>query len=500
MRGRVSAQTPKRRRLLAAAAAGSFLAGVNMATIQVALPTIARHFDASPIAASWTLLSYLAVFTVMVLVLGRVADLIGHGRTYLVGLAVLTLASLLCGFAPNVGTLIALRSMQAVGAAAAFCTIAALVAAAVPRSGLPRAVAVNFAIGSLGQVLGPGLGGLLASTLGWRSVFWFNVPIGIGAMALALGAVSTASGSRTRERFDILGAVLAACLLGGLVVGVSEAGVLGVSHPLVVGCLVTFLLALGLLAWTGRRSEYPLVDPDLFVHSTRGPAYLSLFFLGASFYGLVAVTSLYLQAAGGLTAGETGLRVLTMALAMTIAMPVSGALTAKYSARAVTTAGSALVTIGVAGFAVTVDTSALFPVWLAAAGAGVGLFQASNTDQIMGSVRADRRAIANGARQATQNTGYTLSTALSLAIVASPLTGSEKRAVYAGSLHDLSGASADLFTHAFQVALVVMAALGLISTLVSWLRTTEDAASSLSTPVTGQGDSSITDVLPQQVP
>ncbi|WP_197417582.1 MFS transporter [Mycobacterium sp. GA-2829] len=457
-------------RLLVAAGAASALAGVNIATIQVALPTIARHFDASPGAASWTLLSYLVVFTVMVLILGRISDVWGHGRMYLTGLGTLTVASLLCGFAPTIEVLIALRCLQALGAAAMMCNIVALVAAAVPRERLAAAIGVNFTLGSLCQVLGPGVGGLLASSLGWRSVFWFNVPLGVLSLLLAVGAVPSSPKPQQQQRFDWIGALLVSCLLGGLVIGVTEGGLLGWTHPLASVSMIIFAMTTPLFIVSQHRCAHPLLDLRLFRHPVRGPAYGSVFFLGMSYYAVVALMSLYLQAARGLSAAETGLQVLALALAMTAATPISGMLGARFPARVVATTGAALVTIGLVGLTFSLTTQIWLPVCMGVVGAGVGLFMAPNTDDILGSVTPDSRALANGARQCIQNVGYTLSTAVFLAIVAAPLDDVERRAAYSGTLSDVADSSAEIFTAAFRVALLVAAGLGLAATLVSLMR------------------------------
>lgn len=219
-----------------AAGLGGFLASVNTSAMNIALPSVSRHFDASASSASWTLLSYMLVTTVLVFVFGRVADLIDRRRLYLAGIAVLTAASLLCALAPGIEWLIVFRCMQAVGAAALLCNITALITDAFPAHRLATALGTNTTIAALAQVIGPALGGALTSGFGWRAVFWFNVPIGLIGLLWALRRLRPSAARSGRESFDYLGAALSVLALGGLILALSEGGALGwTSVPVLVG-------------------------------------------------------------------------------------------------------------------------------------------------------------------------------------------------------------------------------------------------------------------------
>ena len=450
---------------------GGFLAGVNTSTMDVALPTVSRHFGASASGASWTLLSYMLVTTVLVFVFGRVADMVGRRRMYLTGIALLTVASLLCGLAPSIAWLIVFRCIQAVGAAALLCNITALLTDAFPARRLPTALGVNVTIAALAQVLGPALGGALASGLGWRAVFWFNVPVGIiGLMwaALSLRATPAPSG---REPFDYPGAVLSALALGGLVLALSEGGALGwTSTPVLTG-LALFALFTPLFLTLQARRRHPLLDLSLFADRARAMAYLALFLMAMAYFAVVLLMSLYLQAASGMPAYQAGLHVLYVALAMAAASPLAGRLRTRFSARALASTGLTLTAAGLLALAGLIEpamNSAALAACLLAIGAGVGLFMTPNTSSIMGSVPAHRRGIANGVRQTSQNAGYAVSTALALAIVTSGLPSSVKQSAYAGTVSGLAPHTMDALTDGYQWALLTLATacvLGLIASL-----------------------------------
>src|ERR1700760_4865801 len=222
-------------RVLSVTSLGVLLAGTNTSTLDVGLPVVARHFSANATQASWIVLSYMLVNTVLILVFGRVADIVGRRRLYMVGLAILTGASVLCGFAPSALLLAVCRALQAVGAAAIITNTTALLTDAFPGRLLSTGLSFNVTAASAAQVAGPIVGGALASTLGWRAVFWFNVPFGVAGLLWAMRTLRADPPHSSREPFDLVGAALTVTLIGGLVLALSEGGALGWVHPRGVG-------------------------------------------------------------------------------------------------------------------------------------------------------------------------------------------------------------------------------------------------------------------------
>ncbi len=463
--------TPRLWQVQVVAGLGGFLAGVNTSTMDVALPTVGRHFGASASAASWTLLSYMLVTTVLVFVFGRVADLVGRRRMYLTGIALLTGGSLLCGLAPSVAWLIVFRCVQAVGAAALLCNITALITDAFPARRLPTALGVNVTVAALAQVAGPALGGALASGLGWRAVFWFNVPIGVLGLLWAAFTLRRDPVVFGREPFDYLGAGLSTLALGGLVLALNEGGALGWTSPAVLTGLGLFAVFTPLFLAVQARRRHPLIDLGLFADRARAMAYLALFLMAMAYFAVVLLMSLYLQAASGMPAYRAGLHVLYVAVAMAAVSPAAGRLRLRFSARALSSTGLVLTAAGLSALAALIGpamNSAALAACLLAVGAGVGLFMTPNTSAIMGSVPAQRRGIANGVRQTTQNAGYAVSTALALAIATSQLPGPVKEAAYAGTAHGLAPHTIDALTTGYRWALLTLAGacvLGLIASL-----------------------------------
>ncbi|BEP11781.1 MFS transporter [Acidothermaceae bacterium B102] len=457
---------------------GVILTGLNSSTLDVGLPTVSRHFDASPTQASWFLLSYMLVNTALILLFGRLADMIGRRRLYIAGLAVLTLGSLGCGFAPSANALIVLRAVQAVGAAAIITNTTAQLTDAFPRRLLGTALGLNITVISAAAVAGPVVGGGLVNAFGWRWVFLFNVPVGVAGVLWARVTLRRTSAPVSPGRFDAVGAVLSVLWLSGLVLGLSEGGSVGWSAPLTVSGFAVFAVALPAFVIVQRRSTDPLVDLVLLADRQRGLAFLSSFLLAVARFALILLASLFFQAAQGLDPLQAGVRVTPLALGMMVASPIVGRLSDRYPPRLLATTGIAICCSGLLLMAVAISpTVPYWPMGLALLldGIGVGAFMTPNTSSIMGSVPATTRGVANGLRSMLQNTGFVVSTAMSLAIVTSPLSQQEKRAAYSGTLSRLSRSEVVHFVGGFRAAVVVLLALCLLAALASSLRGTKAA-------------------------
>ncbi|MFE3956025.1 MFS transporter [Nocardia sp. NPDC059091] len=455
----------------AIAGLGGFLSAINNSIMAVALPTVSRHFHATASAASWIALSYMMVATVLVLVFGRVTDMLGRRRMYLGGLGLLTLGSALAGLAPNVSALICCICLEGVGAAALLSNITALITDSFPVGKLSTALGINATIAAVAQVLGPVIGGVLASGLDWRAVFWFNVPIGLIGLLWAWRSLSPTPAHAHGESFDYSGAVLSALGLGGLILALSEGGTAGWTSVSVLLGLVLFVVCTPAFLILQTRRQHPLLDLSLFGDQARNLAYLSLFLIAMAYYAVVLLMSLYLQAALGMAADQAGFRVLFVAVGMAIASPIAGRLQARFTARTLASAGLAATALALLMLAILINprlNDAALGACLLVIGAGAGFFMTPNTSAIMSSVSAERRGIANGFRQAVQNAGWTLSTALSLTIVTISLPGPLKKAAYAGNVGTLDQHTLQGLTAGYRWALVILGIVciaGLIASL-----------------------------------
>jgi len=448
--------------------------GPDSSTLDVALPAVVRGIHAGPGAAGWLLLSYLLATTGGVLVLGRLADVVGRRPSYLAGLVLFTAASLGSGLAPDVGVLLALRVLAGLGAAAVITNTTPLITDALPDRLRTLGLGFNVTAVSASQVGGPVVGGVVADQLGWRAVFWVFAPLGLVATAWAAATLRHVAAPARTEPFDVKDAMLSVLALSATVLGVSLRGIRGWGDPAVLACLLAALLLWPTFARLQARTTAPLVDLQLFTERARTLAYAAAFAMAAA--QVRRCPAARAVPAGGPRRERQRRWSARRARGPGHARRRSARRSAQLhlSARALSSTGLLLATGGLLALAAVLSpTSSYAPIGvaLAAVGVGSGLFFPPNTDAIVGLAPPERRGAANAVRSAVQNTGYVLGTALAWALVTGPLVPQEKRAAYAGTLHALPGDRLALFTGAYRTTLVVLAVLTAAGAVASLLRT-----------------------------
>lgn len=476
-------------RVLLVTSIGIILCGLNMSTMDVALPSVASHFDASASQASWIMLSYLMVNASLILALGRVADLVSRRTVYLAGLGLFTVASFLCGLAPGATFLAIMRGVQAVGAAAVITNVTALLADSFPPGGLSTALGLNTSLVSTAMISGPVVGGALVSTFGWQACFWFNVPFGLVGLVLAGRTLRPTVGAARGEPFDLFGAVLVTVAVAGLVFALSEGGAKGwLTVPVMMG-LGAFVIGLPAFVLWERSRRHPLLDLGLFVDRDRTIAFSSSFLMAVSRGGIGLIVSLYLQAVLGLDPFHAGLLVMPLAIGVATASPIAGRLARRYSSNDLARLGMLTVMTSLAALALLMSPEVPRPaliLCLLGVGVGTGIFMTPNTTSIMAGVLPHQRGIANGVRSGSQHSGLVVSVGLGLALATSWLGDSEKRAAYAGRLSALSADSVDRFTAGIQVALSVFAAMCLVALIASLWRSSRKGTPASPSPSPGE--------------
>jgi EmrB/QacA subfamily drug resistance transporter len=457
-------------RTLSVVSLASIFSGMSGSALNVALPTVVRHFEASATAASWMLLAFMLANTVLMIFFGRLADMFGRRSMYLTGLATFTLASFLCGLAPDAWTVVGLRVLQAAGAAMLLTNSAALVTAAFPRARLGQGMGIYLASFSVAQLLGPTVGGVLAEHAGWRWVFWFNVPIGLLCLAWGAWALPRVARSGERQGIDIPGNLLVLVALGSGLAALSQATTLGWTSWVVVGGLTLFVLGMPTFVLFERRVANPLVDMTLFRDRPFALGLLASFLNSTSQAGVLLLFSLYFQAVQGVDPLSAGLRVLPLAVATLIFSSSSGLFQRRISPRALAVVGNFCTGAGLVVLFTSVATGAGYvaiAAGLVLAGAGSGLFMPSNTTALMGAMPHDRLGIANAMRLMLQQSGFVVGTAVVLSVLTAPLAPELRQYAFAGTLSDVSaGGLADLL-RGYRWTLLTMITLNLATVLTS---------------------------------
>ncbi|MFG2528779.1 DHA2 family efflux MFS transporter permease subunit [Streptomyces sp. NPDC048516] len=320
-----AALSPRRKSLVLAICCVSIVVVVmDISIVNVALPSMGRDLHASESGRQWAVDAYTLVLAAFLVLAGATADRFGRRRVFQAGLAAFGLGSVLCGLAPDIGWLIAARALQAVGGTmlnpVAMAIVANTFTGAAERA---RAIGVFASMSGLALALGPTLGGGLVDALGWRSVFWINVPIVAVTIVCAALFVPESRAERAR-RFDPVGQVLMVLVLGGVVYAVIESGALGWTSPVILGLLaVAAFGVVGLLGYEPRRAD-PLLELRLFRSVPFSSAMVMALFALCGFGAFLFVTTQYLQDVRGLSPVAAGLCLLPVGLPVLVVAPLTG--------------------------------------------------------------------------------------------------------------------------------------------------------------------------------
>ncbi len=450
---------------------GMLMATINSGTLIIALPDLERALHTPLLELVWVILVYMIVSTVLVLTAGRLSDLFGRKRAYVLGFAVFTLASLAAGFAESGGELIGARVVQGIGGAFLFANSVAIVTDAFPREELGLAMGTNSMVGGVGLVIGPVLGGALVA-LSWHWVFWFNVPLGILGTLWAAFVLRELGSLDEARRLDPLGSVTYLVGVTGLVLALSRGGLDGWNDPLVIGGFVAAVVLLPLFVLVERRVRAPMLDLGIFRDRLFAAASGAALINGLSRFALLFLFVFYFQGPQGYSPIEAGVRLAPLALAMLVTAPLAGRIADRHGSRWLAAAGMTITAAGLAGMT-TLEASSpyrLSALWLALVGVGSGVFNSPNTSAMMGVVPKNRRGVAAGTRTMLQNTGAVISISFVLAIVTAGIPKDVLFRIFSGLATGLPPRQVDLFVGNLHEAVLVLAAFSLLGALVSLLR------------------------------
>jgi EmrB/QacA subfamily drug resistance transporter len=450
---------------------GMLLATINSGTLIIALPDLERSLHTSLLQLVWVILVYMIASTVLVLTAGRLADLFGRKKAYVLGFLVFALASLGAGFAGGGTELILWRILQGIGGAFLFANSAAIVTDAFPREQLGLAMGTNTMVAAVGLVIGPVLGGALVA-LSWHWVFWFNVPLGIAGSMWA-GIVLHELASPDPERsLDLLGTSAYVIGLTGLVLGISKGGLSGWDNTTVIVSLILAAVLLPLFVVIERHQRAPMLDLSIFQNKLFAAASGAAFINGLSRFALMFIFVFYFQGPQGDTPIIAGLKLAPMAIAMLISSPLAGIAADRHGSRGLAAAGMVVTAGGLAAMTTLQIDSPYWQsgLWLFVVGIGSGMFNSPNTAAMMGVVRGDRRGIAAGARVMLQNTGAVISIAFVIAILTAAVPKTVMFRIFSGLAKGLSSSKLDPFIQNMHIALWVLAGVSILGAVVSMMR------------------------------
>ncbi|WP_111767722.1 MFS transporter [Nakamurella deserti] len=417
----------RRQRLtvLAICCSSLFVVGLDATIVNLALPAIQRDLGASLTGLQWTVDAYTLVLASLLMLAGSTADRVGRRRVFRIGLVTFSLGSLLCSVAPTTGALIAFRMVQAVGGSMLNPVAMSIITNTFrdPRE-RARAIGIWGAVIGLSFALGPVVGGALVDGIGWRSIFWINVPIGLAAVALTLHFVPESRADRAR-RLDVPGQLLVMTVLATLTFGIIEGPTTGWSSPVILGAFVVGGLALvALLAVESHRAE-PLLDLRFFTSVPFSAATLIAVCGFAALAGFLFLNALYLQSVRGFSPFTAGLLTLPLAGMMAVLPPLSGRIVATRGARIpLVLAGIGLAASGVVLLGVGQDTPmARVIVAYVVFGAGFGMLNAPITNTAVSGMPVSQAGTAAAVASTSRQIGSALGVAVLGSLVTSRVVG-----------------------------------------------------------------------------
>jgi EmrB/QacA subfamily drug resistance transporter len=417
----------RRRRMLvlAVCCTSLFIVGIDATIVNVALPSIQRELHASVSGLQWTVDAYTIVVASFLMLSGSTADRIGRRRTFQAGLGLFTLGSLLCSLAPGLGWLVAFRMLQALGGSMLNPVAMSIVTNTfTDPAERARAIGLWGAVFGFSMALGPVVGGALVASVGWRGIFWVNIPVGIAAIILTALFVPESRAPRAR-RVDPVGQLLVITALASLTYAIIEGPSSGWTSAPVLGCFGLAAAALaGLLAYEPRRDE-PLVDLRFFRSAPFSGATVLAVCAFAALGGFLFLNTLYLQDVRGLSALHAGLYTLPMAAMTVLLAPLSGRIVAVRGPRPplvaagiATAAGGALLTrlAGDTSFGYLIVSYVVF-------GIGAGLVNPPITNTAVSGMPVSQAGVAAGIASTSRQVGSALGVAVAGSAVLSALHG-----------------------------------------------------------------------------
>lgn len=401
-------------------AVGTFMSTLDSGAVRIALPQLGHVFQAGPNTVVWVWLIYLLIGTGLMLTLGWAGDAFGRKRLYTFGLVIFSLGLGLCSLAQSLIQLVMFRLVQAVGAAMTVATGNAIITASFPSQERGRALGIMGAVVGVGLLSGPALGGILLDLLGWRSVFYLRLPIGIIGVAMARALLKNQFSPKRGQKFDLLGAATLFLALTCLLLAMNRGQSLGWASPWVVSLGVMSVLLLLLFLFVERRLAQPVLDLRLFRRRLFSAASGSHVFLYMATTAVSFLMPFYLIQGQGLSASKAGLLLVTIPAISLVVSPLSGRLSDRLGTLFLCASGLTLVSAGLfllSGLGANASIGNVV-LCLLVLGVGIALFVPPNTSAIMGSVPSERLGTASAMVGTLRQVGMSVGLAIASSVFA----------------------------------------------------------------------------------
>jgi len=437
----------------------------------VALPDIMKDLKADMGTLTWILMGYMLILTILVPSIGRMADMFGRKKLYVSGFAIFTAASLLCAWSHTGTQLLVYRLIQGIGGALMVANSTAIVADAFPKNELGKALGINLMFISIGSVIGPILGGFLASA-GWRNIFYINVPIGIIGTLWAAFQLKEINSYNEKQKFDWLGTLIFTVSMLSLLMALTIGSFSGWANMKVVAMFAIAAITMVAFVNIESKTEQPMLDMRLLKTRVLAFAFASNLFNGIARGAITFLMIFYFQGIKAFDPIMAGILLTPLAVSMFIVSPISGILSDKYDSRVLSSLGLLISSVGLLGLMRINESTSTFEliVWMFIMGIGSGFFFSPNSNSIMGAVPANKRGIAASIRTMFSNAGSVLSIAISMAIIGSSVSPEAMKGLFLGTQVGSEGIVVGSFLGGLRLAFTISFGFSVLAAILSYMR------------------------------
>jgi len=462
MKARIFAEENRKWWTLAAVAFGLFMIMLDNTVVNVALPTMEKDLHVSLSSLEWIVTAYALTFAALMITGGKLADMYGRRRIFVVGLAIFTLSSLACGLAPNAGFLIGARAVQGSGAALMNPATLSIITATFPPKQRGKAIGIWAGVSALALAIGPLVGGLITENLNWNWIFFVNVPVGaLGVLASQI-FIRESRDTSHEQRLDLPGLATSGAALLALSYALIEGGADGWTSGRILGLFAASAVLLVAFVLLELRQRLPMLDLSLFRIGAFAGANIVAMMVSLAMFGVFFFVSLYIQNILGYSATQAGAMFLPMTILIILVAPAAGRLSDKLGSRWLMGGGMTLLGVSLLLYqrvSVHSDFWTLLPAMLVG-GVGMAMTMSPMTSAAMGAVPVDKAGVGSGVLNSFRQVGGALGIALIGAIVASyehdPVRSLAGAQDYVNGLHAALAVSAAISFAAAIVAVVTV--------------------------------------------
>ncbi|MFD0897934.1 MFS transporter [Loigolactobacillus binensis] len=452
--------------ILVAVGLFTFMSTLDGSIVNIALPVMSRDLKIPMNQAEWVVSIYLIVVCALLLLFGKLGDVLGKIKIFRIGTFFFVLGSLLCGFNQSLTMLLLARGLQAFGASMTMSNNNGIITEIFPINERGKALGFIGSFVSLGSIAGPGIGGLILAVLPWGYIFWLNVPIGILTMILG-HKILPKDLSISRKTIDFTGFIIFMLLIVSLFVGVFLGQQIGFTQPLIIGLFLVALVMLAAFIWYEPRQQEPLISFKLFRNSAFSLSLIAGFLIFVTNFFFNVISPFYLENARSISPLLAGYILMMFPILQVVASPLAGSLSDRIGPELLTFIGLVLISLSQLGYFLT-DLNT--PIWLFMAfvglvGLGNGIFQAPNNTMVMSSVTAKDLGIAGGINALARNLGMVFGISIATTVLYSAMSHD-----YGQHVTTYLPKHPQVFIYGMHVAFLVALSVCLVATVLTGVR------------------------------